>query len=215
MLGNKWSLCETFVLGNIIKNLVIMWPVFTAQSVTLMGRASIKSRFSLLLINTRKFEGQLSFHLYSVFSQTYFFCLILGSPCLTKCASVHCLPDLLETTFSIAFLFYLWSFSSATNATPDKSCASYRRFTHMVALPSIPSMSWLAPASGMTCVPGPADCPAAPGKWARRSERAGCCTPGRAQEHFLENTLLCRSSWLQRPSGMPCTPSASALVWEM
>lgn len=70
----------------------------------------------------KNFEGQLSFCLRSVLSQTSV-CPALGSPCPTKRASVHCLPDLLKPMFSTAFLFFLSSFSIASNTTPGKSRA--------------------------------------------------------------------------------------------
>lgn len=44
-----------------------MWPVFKAQSAALMGRASIKSRFSLLLVKTVSLEGK--FH--SISTQSF------------------------------------------------------------------------------------------------------------------------------------------------
>lgn len=53
MLSNKWSFCETFVLGNFYH----MWLVVRVQSVTGMRRASVKSRYNLPVINTRSLKA--------------------------------------------------------------------------------------------------------------------------------------------------------------
>lgn len=178
VLGRKWSYCETFVLKNIIKNLIIIWPIFTAQSVIIpIERASIKSRFCLLLVNMPTFIP-------SVLRPFSDFCVALGLPCLTKCASMHYLPALLKTFYffyHISIKLFMVRFPIATSTVPDQSHALYRRLTHMATLTSSPSVSWLSVASeAVHAIPSWMACCA--GIWPCRDQRPGLCTTGRSKQ---------------------------------
>lgn len=187
-----------------------MWPVFTAQSVTLMGRASIKSRFSLLLINTRPLKA--SFH--SVCAQSF---LRLRSARLwghlvgQSARRFTVSPTYRKQCFLLHFYFFCRVFLLPLILHP---------VSHVLSTGD--SFAWSPPHRSRPCrafllllerrEPGPTAWPAAPAPSACRSAPPGRRAPGRAQERFLGSTLPCRRPWLQPLAGMARPPSASALT---
>lgn len=160
-----WNICAAKLYH------IITWLVFTVQSVTVVRRASIKWRYGLKMLKMRSLKGNSHADCSQSFlsnqkSENWF--LLLGHS-LIDCASVHCLRGLLKSKSSIEFYFFLWSFSIATNATPDKADALYRWCIHVVVLTSVPSMSRF---SGAVCA-RVHWLAAALGKWALGAERPG------------------------------------------
>lgn len=80
---------------------IIMWLVFTVQSVTMMRRASVKSR-QFANDKHKKFEGQLPCWLYSALSDWF----LLPGLSLIKCASVHCLHNCWKQSLLSSCIFF-------------------------------------------------------------------------------------------------------------
>lgn len=160
-----------------------------------MGRASIKSRFSLLLINTRTLKA--NFH--SVCTQSFLrlrSARLWGHLVWQSARRFTVSPTYWKQCFPLHFYFFYRVFLLPLILHPVSHVLSTEgSFAWSPSPQSLPCHAFLLLLERRA--PGPA----APAPSACGSARRGRRAPGRAQERFLGSTLPCRRPWLQPLAG--------------